>query len=273
MVDKEDDRVADHARALGVPEEDLKKLPRKFWRLRGLYIIPEPRLLYSRLMGVYKMFAPVWDPLTNRPFLIAGHKSRWETEMWYVVRGFISDPPADAGLPPMYVVARTCKKTGFVFHECKRGSTRLEGSFLHTALVRKVTAMNASPEWLDAIVNEHDFRVCVKALRKRELLPAGHHYDLQLLDMLFDLIPAAQRPEILGNWKRTKYDPSNPPRLRHGLHFGQKSLQQVAAGADQSALAVAAAGKNKCVVDCRCGASPSVISLQHAYILLRCGNC
>lgn len=259
MKADEDKRVADHARRLGVPEADLPKLPRKFWRLRGLYLIPEPRLLYQRLMKVYEMFSPLWDPLVGRPFLIEGHRSRWETEMWYVVNGFISDPPADANLPPMYVKGRVCKKTGFQFHECKRGSPRLEGSFLHTALVRKVTAMNASPEWLDAIVNEHDFRVVVKALRKRDLLPAGRHYDLQLLDMLYDLIPAAQREAILGKWVRTKYDPANPPQLRHGLHFGRESLQQAAAAAGPPAVATPAVGKGKCAHNCRCGASPSVI--------------
>lgn len=261
MCKGEDERVTTHARALGVPEDHIFKLPRVFWRARGLYIIPEPRVLYQRLMAVYKMFAPLWDPLTNRPFLVGGHTKRWETEMWYVVRGFISDPPADAGLPPMYVTARTCKKTGFVFHECKRGSPRLEGSFLHTALVRKVTAMNASPEWLDVIVNEHDFRVVVKALRKRDLLPAGRHYDLQLLDMLHDLIPAAQRQAILGDWRRTKYDPANPPRLRHGLHFGRESLRQAAAAGPSSSAVAAVAAKDKCSVDCCCGMAPSVILL------------
>lgn len=162
---------------------------------------------------------------------------------------------------PMYVKGRVCKKTGFQFHECKRGSPRLEGSFLHTALVRKVTAMNASPEWLDAIVNEHDFCVVVKALRKRDLLPAGRHYDLQLLDMLYDLIPAAQREAILGKWVRTKYDPANPPQLRHGLHFGRESLRRAAAAAEPPAVATPAVGKGKCAQNCRCGAPPSVILL------------
>lgn len=258
--DGERERVLKHAKALGVKKDDMKKLPRKFFRLRARYLIPEPRVLYQRLQGVYKMFAPLWDPVTNRPFLVAGHKNKWATEMWYVRKGYVSDPPADAGVPPLYVKARTCAKTGFEFYECKRGSTRLEGSFLHTAFVRKAVAMNASPEWLDCIVNEHDFRVCVKALRKRELLPPGQHFDLQLLDILYDLIPPNQRSDVLGNWKRTIFDPADPPRLRHGLHFGRESLRAAAAAAKvpeaDSAMPAASANNCKCPMSgCVCGKS------------------
>ena len=181
------------------------------------------------MMDVFNFFSQLVCPKSGQRFFVAECYSKFCTQMWYVCRGYLSDPPN----VDLYRPIRTCKKTGFVFHECLRGSLRLEGSFLHLRLATARASLGAaSPKWLDHIGNDHEFRQIVDSLRRRGRLPPRRHYDLAKLDLLVQLIPNVEhRQLVLGDWVPTKFD--GALKLRHGNYYGQVAIKVAVAVARQ----------------------------------------
>jgi hypothetical protein len=94
------------------------------------YYIPEPEVLCQRLQAVYDFFKDMVDPIKQRPFFNSNHASRFRTEMRYVKKGYLSDPPGVDLYMPLKKLS-----TGLQVFRCRRGSSALEGYHLHLRLV------------------------------------------------------------------------------------------------------------------------------------------
>lgn len=136
MLPGERERVTAHARATGMTEAEIAKLPRRYWRRRCRYMIPPPDVLYARLEAVYLFFRPLIDPIKSRPFFNHDHERRYKVEMAYVAAGLLSDAPDKN----MYVAIGKLK-TGLVLYRCVRTSSALEGYHLH---LRQVSSCSSN---------------------------------------------------------------------------------------------------------------------------------
>ncbi|KAG5181441.1 hypothetical protein JKP88DRAFT_182209, partial [Tribonema minus] len=134
MLPGERERVTAHLRALGMTDERIRHVPRRYWRRYCRYTIPAPEVLCRRLQSVYAFFRELADPGAPypRPFFNAKHASIFKNSMWYIKRGYLSDPPA----MDMYVEAKTLA-TGLVVYRCLRSTSPLEGYHLHLRQVYK----------------------------------------------------------------------------------------------------------------------------------------
>ncbi len=59
----EEQRVREHCKVLGMDEQRINKLRRKYWRLRCRYACPQPRLILRALVDIYLFFRDQPDPL------------------------------------------------------------------------------------------------------------------------------------------------------------------------------------------------------------------
>eukprot|EP00947_MAST-08B_sp_MAST-8B-sp1_P005687 g5687.t1 len=152
-------------------------------------------------------------------------RHRFDTSMWYVKRGQLSDHPDVPLYAPARVLAATSKDgtrtaTLQVWY-CFRSSSALEGYHLSLREARKASAASASPEWLEVITNDHDFRFCVRSLKRRGRLPKWfRHYNCALLDRMSLLIEklGMDQQKVLRDWVPTP--PMVPALLiRHGLYY------------------------------------------------------
>ncbi|CAN0474622.1 unnamed protein product, partial [Laminaria digitata] len=147
------EEVRAHLKFLGLSDDQIKRVRRKYWRSRARFVVPAPALLLIRLTDVYDFFCDLVDPSTGRSFFINDHAKRMRHEMTYVARGDLSDIPG----VEMYVKVGTFT-SGLARWICLRSSSALEGYHLHLAKIIGPGARKASPRWLEAVTNHHDFR-------------------------------------------------------------------------------------------------------------------
>ncbi|KAH8078861.1 hypothetical protein JL720_9611 [Aureococcus anophagefferens] len=102
-------RLNAHLRRRGMAEDQIKKIPRRYVRRMVRRFIPEPDVLERDLTKVYDFFKGLKDAETGQAFFRAGHKKRFDNEMRYVRKGYLSDHP-DAEL----YVPKKKLATGFV---------------------------------------------------------------------------------------------------------------------------------------------------------------
>ncbi|KAG5183509.1 hypothetical protein JKP88DRAFT_245150 [Tribonema minus] len=246
MLPGERERVTAHLRALGMTDERIRHVPRRYWRRYCRYTIPAPEVLCRRLQSVYAFFRELADPGAPypRPFFNAKHASIFKNSMWYIKRGYLSDPPA----MDMYVEAKTLA-TGLVVYRCLRSTSPLEGYHLHLRQTLAAGAVTSSPRWQECVTNTFDFRWCVAALLRARLLPAWiRPFNLEVYDIIYDLGEKVHGngEQVLPGHPHTVQQ--QPLALRHGFHFAlehqkkqlrQQQLQQHTAAASQRGLGAA----------------------------------
>lgn len=118
--------VQEHLRYLGLTDDEIKRVRRKYWRTKAQYCVPEPETLLRDLTDVYDFFRDMVDPSTGRNFFNADHAKRFRHEMTYVRKGLLSDIPG----MKMYIQTGTYK-SGLARCFCIRSSSALEGYHLH----------------------------------------------------------------------------------------------------------------------------------------------
>ena len=131
VIPESRDEVRDHLRFLGLSDDEIKRVRRKYWRSKARYVIPAPVVLLRRLLDVYHFFRDLVDPSTGRNFFTLDHEKRFKHEMTYVARGDLSDIPG----VEMYVKVGEYA-SGLSIYICLRSSSALEGYHLHLAKVR-----------------------------------------------------------------------------------------------------------------------------------------
>ena len=105
------------------------------------------------------------DPATNQPFFRQDAKKRFDLEMCYVRKNYVSDPPGVDLYRKLHQIKGVNGAPNFQLYYCLRSSSALEGYHLHLRLCRKACAMGAGPRWHDALSNEFDFRWVLRALK------------------------------------------------------------------------------------------------------------
>lgn len=118
--------VREHLKFLGLNDDQIKRVRRKYWRRKARYTVPAPAVLVRDLTEVYEFFRPLVDPSTGRKFFILDHAKRFRQEMTYVRRGDLSDPPDVS----MYISIGKYK-SGLPQYLCLRSSSHLEGYHMH----------------------------------------------------------------------------------------------------------------------------------------------
>lgn len=125
------EEVRAHLKFLGLSDEQIKRVARKYWRSRARFVVPDPATLLRRLWDVYDFFYDLQDPTTGRNFFTVDSHKRWKHEMTYVARGDISDIPGQE----MYLKVGEYE-SGLPRYVTLRSSSALEGYHLHLANVR-----------------------------------------------------------------------------------------------------------------------------------------
>ncbi|CAM9585769.1 unnamed protein product, partial [Ectocarpus fasciculatus] len=214
IVPSSRDQVHAHLKFLGLSEDEIKRVRRKYWRSKARYVVPPPAELLRRLTDVYDFFCDLVDPSTGRNFFVADHNKRFRHEMTYVVRGDLSDIPGE----DMYIEVGTYK-SGLPRLICLRSSSPIEGYHLHLANTVGAMARKASPRWLEGVTNQFDTRWCITALKKQGLIPTWvEHFDLELYDILYLIcVKLGVSDQVLPGHRPTPM--TRQPRVRHGLHF------------------------------------------------------
>ncbi|CAN0297242.1 unnamed protein product, partial [Ectocarpus sp. 4 AP-2014] len=214
VVPSSRDEVIAHLKFLGLSDDDIKRVRRKYWRSKARYVVPPPAELLRRLTDVYDFFRDLDDPLTGRSFFVPDHNKRFRHEMTYVARGDLSDIPGEE----MYIKVGEYK-SGLPMLICLRSSSPIEGYHLHLARTIGSMARKASPRWLEAVTNHFDFRWCISALKKQKLVPPWvDHFDLELYDILHCICVSLDiSRQVLPGHRPTPM--GRQPLVRHGLHF------------------------------------------------------
>lgn len=123
--------VRDHLKFLGLNDDQIRRVGRKFWRRKARHTVPGPEVLVRDLTDVYEFFRPLVDPSTGRKFFILDHAKRFRQEMTYVRRGDLSDPPGMS----MYITIGKYE-SGLPRYFSLRSSSQLEGYHMHLNRVR-----------------------------------------------------------------------------------------------------------------------------------------
>ena len=217
IISGEYERVRTHLKKLGMSDDDIRRLRRKYWRRRAMYHVPDPARLIRDLVDVYNTFCDLDDP--SRPgskFFNASARADFLKELAYVGKGLLSDKPGMR----MYVKIGTVKATGFVLHRCRRSTSQLEGYHLHVRQARRVGAIASAPRLKHVTSNLFDFRWSYRAAVAAGLLPEyGGVGVLQYNDQLYDIASTLGMPGVaalpeLDGWVRTR---KRSPVLQHGV--------------------------------------------------------
>lgn len=75
-------------------DEQIAKLPRRYFRQMARKTIPAPAVLVNELCDLYAVFKDLPDP--ERPgcrFFVSDHEAIFRKELKYVQMGLLSDPP------------------------------------------------------------------------------------------------------------------------------------------------------------------------------------
>jgi hypothetical protein len=84
-------RIIRHVRKLGMSRLQIKKLRRRYWRLRARYTCPEPKVIVKGLFDVYYFFRSMPDPdCEKKMFFKSDHKKIFEKEIRHVQLGLYS---------------------------------------------------------------------------------------------------------------------------------------------------------------------------------------
>ena len=116
-------------------QDFLLLVPYSYWKSHCRTVCPDPQTMLRDVLDVYQCFLYVRDPETATkeepagfPFYKRGHEELLRTQLAYICRGLLSDPP---GLC-LYSSTARYKKTGLEIFKCHRGTNMLEG--FHTDL-------------------------------------------------------------------------------------------------------------------------------------------
>lgn len=168
------DEVRDHLKFLGLSEDKIRRVRRKYWRSRARYVVPPPPVLLRRLLDVYEFFRDLVDPSTGRNFFTLDHEKRFKHEMTYVARGDLSD------IPDMEMYVKVGEyASGLSRWICLRSSSALEGYHLHLAKVNSlyvVRRVDTSPVpflWATVHFLSPSKYVLCRKLKLHSILPAA----------------------------------------------------------------------------------------------------
>ncbi|CAN0574669.1 unnamed protein product, partial [Laminaria digitata] len=132
--------VVEHLRFLGLDDGEIKRVRRKYWRLKGQYFVPEPDVLVRDLTEVYDFFRDLIDPSSGRLFFNSDHAKRFRNEMIYVRKGLLSE------IPGMKMYIKTGEyKSGLARCICIRSSSMLEGYHTYLNRVSSYTSGRCTP--------------------------------------------------------------------------------------------------------------------------------
>ncbi|CAN0597652.1 unnamed protein product, partial [Laminaria digitata] len=132
--------VVEHLRFLGLDDGEIKRVRRKYWRLKGQYFVPEPDVLVRDWTEVYNVFRDLIDPSFGRLSFNSDHAKRFRNEMIYVRKGLLSD------IPGMKMYIKTGEyKSGLARCICIRSSSMLEGYHTYLNRVSSYTSGKCTP--------------------------------------------------------------------------------------------------------------------------------
>ena len=113
----------------------MRRNGRIFWKKHCRTVCPSPEIMLRDVLDVYQSFLYVRDPETATreepagfPFYKRGHEDLLRTQLVYICRGLLSDPPGIC----LYTSTARYKNTGLEIFKCHRGTNMLEG--FHTDL-------------------------------------------------------------------------------------------------------------------------------------------
>ena len=184
LLPGEQERGRLHAKKLGMTNEQIKRIARKYWRRRLKYMCPAPDVLIKQFLDIYIFFRDLGDPL--RPGSSCLKPDAYDIlvkEMWYVQRGLLSDLPG----MPRYVPTARCPATQFMQYRCLATASALEGMHFHYRQAQHPSAKCCSLALMHARSCSFDFVWNVKASVKASLMPDVGHYYLWLVDALVDV--------------------------------------------------------------------------------------
>lgn len=188
-----------HAKKLGMTDDDIKRLPRKFWRSKLRYACPFPEPIVKGFFDIYVFFRDLPNPEQPGSFtcLKTSAHDILVKEMWYVQKGLLSDRP---DIPVYLAIGKLT--TGFILHRCLRTASPLEGQHFHYRLAQHPAAKRASLKLIHARGIAFDFAWNVKAAVKARLMPDVGHFHLWYVDLLCDIyhdlnIPTERMPKLL----------------------------------------------------------------------------
>jgi hypothetical protein len=196
----EHNRGRAHARQLGMTDERIKRLPRKYWRRILRYACPDPNVIIRGLFDIYCFFRDLPNPEVpeSTTCLKSDAHATLFKELWYVQQGLLSDMP---GID-MYVPIGKVAATKFTLYRCLRTASPLEGMHFHFRLAQHPSAKRASLKLLHARGVVFDFVWNAKAAVKARLMPDVGHFSLWFVDALADIyngldIPRERLPLII----------------------------------------------------------------------------
>ena len=209
----------------------IKKTPRAYFRARCRYFIPGPDRLILDLTMVYEFFKTMWDPFHTCSFFRGSHAKVFKNQLWYVRKGFLSDPPHLS----LYVPGRKIKSTQLQLYRCLRNTGGLEGGHAQLNRLRPTNAKHMGLRGHCNLLNHHDWVQIVEIQKQHGDLPASlGHTELIIWDLLFDVATALGiADKVTPGWKRHV---AREPKVRHGDYFFLKAekqrLQDARAAAD-----------------------------------------
>ena len=155
----------------------------------------------------------------------------FKNQLWYVRKGFLSDPPHLS----LYVPGRKIKSTQLQLYRCLRNTGGLEGGHAQLNRLRPTNAKHMGLRGHCNLLNHHDWVQIVEIQKQHGDLPASlGHTELIIWDLLFDVATALGiADKVTPGWKRHV---AREPKVRHGDYFflkaEKKRLQDARAAAD-----------------------------------------
>ena len=117
-----------HAKRLGLTDDQIARLRRKYWRRHLKYLQPDPETIIRGLFDIYVFFRDLEDPLRPGAWCLKTDAlDILMNEMWYVQMGLLSDIP---GIDTYLAISR-CPTTQFMRYRCLKTASPLEGMHFH----------------------------------------------------------------------------------------------------------------------------------------------
>ena len=186
VVNTEDEaRLKAFLRRWGMTEDEIARLPKKYFLTRCRRAIPRPEILVHRMQLVYDMFedkkmangASVFKKGGKKGYFQQSMEAEHASIMFHAAHGCISDPP---DLNMYLEIGR--RGDGSPIYRCVRGTSQLEGFHHHLADV--VHGWVCSPELMDAAVMEFVHRWNIDARIRANGERDFGFYDLEIMDYL-----------------------------------------------------------------------------------------
>jgi hypothetical protein len=171
----------------GLTDEQIKRLPRSYWRRRLKYHVPGPKRIVQDLTLIFNLFARMRDKDKSgvlRPFLCHKAAIIFKKQMKYVKGGYLSDPPS----MDMYIdlPQRPGSKSTVARWRCLRSTSAEEGYHFHLARCMRENARGRASElFMTLMTNYFDFRWNVDAAKRcGDVSWTVGHYNLTILDLI-----------------------------------------------------------------------------------------